>query len=119
MVDIVSNVDFEFRFRRGAAWLWTERNPVLAPGEPGVEFGSSPVKYKIGDGVTAWNDLPYMMEETRVSQMIAAAIAALPPSEGGSGVSEAEFQSHVSSESPHTIYDDGTSFLLRYENAKV
>ena len=32
-------------------------NPVLADGEIGVETDTD--KIKIGDGVTAWNSLPY------------------------------------------------------------
>jgi hypothetical protein len=48
--------------RRGSAALWTSRNPVMAAGEIGVELGATPTdpqKFKIGNGVTAWNDLDY------------------------------------------------------------
>ena len=46
-----------FQFRRGLAANWTKNNPVLAAGEPGFERDT--YKLKIGDGVTAWNDLAY------------------------------------------------------------
>lgn len=36
---------------------WTKNNPVLASGEAGVESNSG--KFKLGDGTTAWNNLPY------------------------------------------------------------
>lgn len=36
---------------------WAAANPVLLEREPGLETDTQLVKY--GDGVTAWNDLPY------------------------------------------------------------
>jgi hypothetical protein len=35
---------------------WATQNPVLAPGEIGVETTG---RFKFGDGTTAWNALPY------------------------------------------------------------
>lgn len=45
--------------RRDSAANWTSVNPVMAAGEIGVELGS-PIKVKVGDGVTAWTGLPYL-----------------------------------------------------------
>lgn len=45
------------QLRRGIAAAWTTANPVLAQGEPGYETDTG--YEKVGDGVTAWNDLPY------------------------------------------------------------
>jgi hypothetical protein len=45
------------RYRRGTAAEWTAANPVLAVAEPGYETDTG--KFKIGDGVTAWNALAY------------------------------------------------------------
>lgn len=45
------------RWRRGTAAQWTAANPVLAMGEPGVEVDTGTLK--IGDGATAWVDLPF------------------------------------------------------------
>lgn len=45
------------RFRRDLAANWTNVNPVLAVGEPGYERDTG--KFKIGDGSTPWNSLPY------------------------------------------------------------
>lgn len=38
-------------------WLTTE--PVLLKGEIGFVAGTNPVKFKVGDGVTIWPDLPW------------------------------------------------------------
>lgn len=43
--------------KRNTAEGWSSANPTLAQGEFGVELDSK--KFKIGDGVTAWNDLEY------------------------------------------------------------
>lgn len=54
------------RLRRGTAEQWTEANPVLRLGEQGYETDTVQLvgnicyhQFKIGDGTTAWNDLPY------------------------------------------------------------
>lgn len=51
--------------RRDTPANWVTANPILAAGEIGVEIDPTvdpelvPVKCKIGDGATRWNDLPY------------------------------------------------------------
>jgi hypothetical protein len=45
------------QLRRDTGANWTAANPVLAAGEPGLDITVNLVKY--GDGVTAWNSLPY------------------------------------------------------------
>ena len=45
------------KIRRDTEANWTEVNPILASGEPGLEIDTLRVKY--GDGETAWNDLDY------------------------------------------------------------
>lgn len=45
--------------RRGTAAEWTSANTVLSAGEIGFETDTS--KFKIGDGATAWNSLPYFV----------------------------------------------------------
>ena len=48
--------------RRGLATAWTAANPVLLPGEPGVESDTG--KIKIGNTAgDAWNDLPYVNQD--------------------------------------------------------
>ena len=48
------------QFKRGLAARWKELNLVLAAGEPGFVLDEN--RFKIGNGVTPWNDLPYMGE---------------------------------------------------------
>jgi len=45
------------QIRRDVSSDWSSINPVLADGEPGLETNTGKIKY--GDGVTAWNGLPY------------------------------------------------------------
>lgn len=45
------------RLRRGNQADWENVNPVLAAGEPAYVYETK--QLKIGDGVTAWNDLQY------------------------------------------------------------
>lgn len=54
-----------FRLKRGTAERWQELNLVLDQGEPGFELDT--YRLKVGDGETAWNDLPY------VGQIVTAA----------------------------------------------
>jgi hypothetical protein len=43
--------------RRGTTSEWTTANPILASGELALDTSQS--KFKIGDGVTAWNSLAF------------------------------------------------------------
>jgi len=43
--------------RRGSAELWTNVNPILGEGELALELDTD--RFKIGDGIHHWNDLPY------------------------------------------------------------
>lgn len=49
------------KLKRDTAANWTLNNPILAEGEVGVETDTK--LQKTGDGVTAWNSLPYMKVE--------------------------------------------------------
>lgn len=45
------------RFKRGKKETWEKLNILLHCGEAGVEIDTN--RFKIGDGVTRWNDLQY------------------------------------------------------------
>ena len=47
-----------FKLKRGTAARWAELNLVLEQGEPGFVYDQN--RLKIGDGITPWNDLPYI-----------------------------------------------------------
>lgn len=54
-----------FKLKRGTAARWAEVNPILEQGEPGYVYDTN--RLKIGDGVTPWNDLPYIDGKREVS----------------------------------------------------
>jgi len=47
----------QIQLRHDTAANWTTANPILKDSEPGRETDTGRLKY--GDGVTAWNSLPY------------------------------------------------------------
>ena len=47
-----------FQLRRATNSQWETNNPTLLAGEPGLN--TTTTQLKIGDGVTAWNNLPYI-----------------------------------------------------------
>lgn len=47
----------QIQLRRGLSTEWTTTNPILADGEMAVETDT--LKFKVGNGVTDWNTLPY------------------------------------------------------------
>lgn len=89
----------EIRFLRATAGRWATVNPVLDDGEPGYEKGTN--RWKVGNGITAWNDLPYMGQDPDAA------------------VTFQDLDDHINSQTPHPVYDDGPTFTLLYENAKV
>lgn len=54
-----------FQVRRGLEATWKRNNPILAAGEPGYELDTHKVKF--GDGISHWNDLPYIGEHNIIS----------------------------------------------------
>lgn len=74
------------QFRRDTLLRWSQVNPVLLEGEVGYVL-NDPNKYKIGDGVHAWNELPLRgfngsiagsvgdSEDTVISQKLASQLA--------------------------------------------
>jgi hypothetical protein len=59
----VTQIEFNsiVKLKRGSEARWNELNPVLAVGEPG--FVTDTNKLKIGNGTSAWNELPYIAGE--------------------------------------------------------
>jgi hypothetical protein len=52
------------QFRRGTSTEWTAVNPVPSQGEPGFETDTQ--KFKIGDGLLHWNNLPDFQSTTAI-----------------------------------------------------
>ena len=42
---------------------WISANPVLLAGEVGITMNTIPKKFKVGDGILSWNELPYETKE--------------------------------------------------------
>jgi hypothetical protein len=99
------------RWRRGTPERWFEMNPVLRSGEPGYEMGTG--RFKVGDGVTEWEDLPYFVPGTTVISDPESSATE------GPSITESIVLQHIYDDMPHPVYDDGPSLLLLYENAKV
>lgn len=55
--------------RRGTADQWRSANPILAVAEMGYETDT--MKFKYGDGLTAWNDLDYGISAVNLSDVTA------------------------------------------------
>lgn len=92
------------QWRRGTSAFWESENPTLFPGEPGYERDTK--KWKLGDGVTPWRDLPYQGSY-------------VPTDDDGEPITDEQLLSHIDDLTPHPVYDDGPSLTLLYENAKV
>lgn len=99
-----------FVFRRNTAAAAALSNPILREGEGGFETDTG--VFKIGDGVTHYNDLPYYVDTDKIQELVDAAVSSAP------GGIEALY-AHINSLAPHPAYDDGPTFTLLYENAKV
>lgn len=63
---------YTIKLRRDVAADWTELNPTLAEGEPGLELDTGKIKF--GDGSTAWTSLAYHLPEPDVQALIDDAI---------------------------------------------
>ena len=75
----------QIQIRRDTAADWTSANPILAQGELGLEIDTA--RFKIGDGVLAWNSLLYANQVFSGPGAISAnsASAALRVTQIGSG----------------------------------
>ena len=58
----VIRVKSAFTLRRDTAANWSAKNPVLREGEEGYETDTG--RRKIGDGTSAWNEIPYTVDQT-------------------------------------------------------
>lgn len=70
------------KFKRGKSTTWRTKNLLLLDGEPGFEIDT--LRLKIGDGKTAWNDLPY--QDQNNENVVNARVFAELPSMGKENV---------------------------------
>lgn len=64
------------QLRRDTAANWTTNNPILNPGECGVELDTR--KFKFGDGVSNWHILPYATQGNSGGLFISGSSLASP-----------------------------------------
>lgn len=64
----MAKINARIQVRRDTSTNWQTKNPVLAAGEIGYEIDTK--KMKIGDGSTAWNDLPYAIGASGASRFV-------------------------------------------------
>ena len=100
--------------RRGTAQQWEGSDRILKASEIGYDTTSR--TFKMGDGFSEWDELDSYLPESAVH---AAIEEALVNAGTGGGVDIAALTAHINSLTPHPAYDDGPSFALLYENAKV
>ena len=55
--------------RNGTELQWIEGNPVLLEGEVGITMDTTPKKFKIGNGASTWNELPYEKQSVNISDV--------------------------------------------------
>lgn len=103
------------RLRRNSSAEWADLNPILLAGQQGYEEDTR--KLRIGDGLTNFLDLDYYLPASEFQVLIEQALNDAGAGDGGAA--QAALTAHIASLTPHPAYDDGPSFLLLYENAKV
>jgi len=57
----------QIQLRRGTATQWSTANPIIAEGELCIELDTK--KFKVGDGVNHWNDIPYTENKNTLANM--------------------------------------------------
>jgi hypothetical protein len=75
--------------RRDDAATWASENPVLFEGEAGHETDTG--KWKLGDGVTAWNALPYKSDVDSVAGKTGAVTLEVTDVDGAAPIDSPEF----------------------------
>ena len=75
---------YTFQFRRGTAEEWLLKNSLLRSGEIGFEVDTK--RFKMGNGLLLWSQLPYFDNQDIIEQMIQdAVIEGVPGPQGPIG----------------------------------
>lgn len=64
------------QLRRDSSANWASTNPILAQGELGIE--SNTLKFKLGDGSSAWNSLTYIIDTGGYAALASPAFTGTP-----------------------------------------
>lgn len=91
----------QIQTRRGTAANWTATNPILMIGELGYETDTK--LFKIGDGVLAWNSLPYLAS---MGPLHYAVVVGAPGAESGNTITVTiTFEDHTGTPVSTTLPD--------------
>ena len=55
--------------RNGTESQWISSNPILLEGEVGITMDTTPKKFKVGNGTSAWSELPYHNPRVTISDI--------------------------------------------------
>ena len=79
----------KIQLRRDTAANWTSANPTLSAGELGYESDTD--KVKVGDGITAWTSLTYLIDGTAGAETdpIVGAVSGIVKADGAGNISAA------------------------------
>ena len=115
-VRMANNIELlsQLALRADSSTGWSSENPVLIKGEPG--FDTTVGKLKIGDGITAWNSLPFIggteANHYEVTGTEAGDIADITTAVGATELHDGD-----TAVVKHTIADDKLSYTAYvYEN---
>ena len=110
----MTNRQVTLQNRRGTTLQWAASNRILLLGEIGYDTDLK--EFRMGDGISLWPDLEVFIPLSEIQELIDTAMDGVGPGDDGNPQA---LTNHINSETPHPIYDDGPSFALLYENAKV
>ena len=96
--------------RRDTAAAWASVNPVLAAGEFGLDRTEQ--RAKLGDGVTPWLELPWLVEVD--SGDIEAAVASYLDANPSPALAE-----HITNPRPHPEAESGKDFAAWFNALTV
>lgn len=110
-------MDVRVQVRRGTTSQWNEIDPILLPGEQGIDTTLNIIK--VGNGISRWSDLPGFIDQ----QAIAALIASLG---GGSFDPRIGIMTDLTTEVKETVVEaineintPSVPFTALYTNAKA
>lgn len=119
---------YTIRPKSGTATQWSTANPVLREREIGFEYpdgglGTGEIKMKMGDGVTAWNDLEYAILPLYIRDGIGNAVYDLPITPQPNMLINADFEHGIINQRGKTEYDNtsGSGYVYcidRWKNRK-
>lgn len=109
---------YTIRPKSGTKTQWSTANPVLREREIGFEYpdgglGTGEIKMKMGDGVTAWNDLEYAIMPLYIRDGQGNAVYDIPITPQPNLLDNADFKSGIINQKGSTSYRgvDGDKFV--------